>query len=148
MIILKQNTYSTPVTNIQNTIYINNSKLQLDKVKRKIYYWHLINNIIHTPKAITKWENIYTNFKLKDHNFWKAIFKMTFLCNKHTAIQTFQYKLIHRNLPCNKWLNNIKIKSNNICTYCSSIDSISHFLIDSENKYTGCLLKPDVKLIY
>ncbi len=36
MIILKQNTYSTPVTNIQNTIYINNSKLQLDKVKCKI----------------------------------------------------------------------------------------------------------------
>ncbi len=65
MIILKQNTYITPVTNIQNTIYINNSKLQLDKVKCIIYYLHLINNIIHTPKAIIKWENIYTNFKLK-----------------------------------------------------------------------------------
>ncbi len=96
MIILKQNTYSTPVTNIQNTIYINNSKLQLDKVKCKIYYWHLINNIIHTPKAIIKWGNIYTNYKLKDHNFWKAIFKMLFLCSRNTTIQTFQYKIIHR----------------------------------------------------
>ncbi len=47
IIILKQNTYCTPVTNIQNTIYINNSKLQLDHVKCKIYYCHLINNIIH-----------------------------------------------------------------------------------------------------
>ncbi len=58
MIILKQNTYSTPVTNIQNTTYIKNSKRQLDKVKCKIYYWHLINNIIHTHK--TKNGNIFT----------------------------------------------------------------------------------------
>ncbi len=49
MIILKHNTYSTPLTNIQNTIYINNSKCQLDKVKCKIHYWHLINNIIYIP---------------------------------------------------------------------------------------------------
>ncbi len=109
-IILKQNAYSTLVTNIQNTIYINNSKLRLDKVKCKIYYWHLINNIIHIPKTIIKWENIYTHFKLKDHNFWKAIFKMTFLCSRHTTIQTFQYKIIHRTLPCNEWLNNTKNK--------------------------------------
>ncbi len=74
MIILKQNTYSTPVTNIQNTIYINNSKLQLDKVKCKMYYWHLINNIIHTPKAIIKWENIYTNFKLNKPQVLKSYF--------------------------------------------------------------------------
>ncbi len=110
MIILKQNTYSTPVTNIQNTIYINNSKLQLDKVKCKIYYWHLINNIVHTPKAIIKWENIYTNLKLKDHNFWKVIFKMPFLCSRHPTIQTFKYKIIHSVLPCNEWLNNIQNK--------------------------------------
>ncbi len=130
MIILKQDTYSTPVTNIQNTIYIINSKLQLDKVKCKIYYWYLINNNMHTLKAIIKWENIYTNFKIKDHNFWKAIFKMPFLCSRHTTIQTLQHKIIHRTLPCNEWLNNIKIKSNNICTHCNSIDSISHLLID------------------
>ncbi len=58
MIILKQHTYSRPVTNIQNTIYIDNSKLQLDQIKCKIHSWHLIDNIIYTPKAITKWENI------------------------------------------------------------------------------------------
>ncbi len=111
MNILKQNTCSTPVTNIQITIFINNYKLQLYKVKCKIYYWHLINNIIHIPKVITKCENIYTNFNLKDHNFWKPIFKMSFLFSRHTAIQTFQYKMIHRTLPCNECLNNIKINT-------------------------------------
>ncbi len=62
---------------------------------------------------------------------------MLFLCNIHTAIQTFQCKIIHRTLPCNGWLNNIKIKSNNICTYCNSIDSISHFYIEckANNKF-------------
>ncbi len=41
-----------------------------------------------------------------------------------------QNKIIHRTLPCNGWLNNIKIKNNNICSYCNNNDTITHFLID------------------
>ncbi len=52
----------------------------------------MFNNIIHIPKLIARWENIYTNFKLKDHNCRKQIFEMPFLYNRHmhTAIQTIQ----------------------------------------------------------
>ncbi len=60
------------------------------------------------PKAITSWENIYTNFKSKDCSLYKTIFKMPFLCSRHTSIQALQYKIIHRTLPCNEWLKNIK----------------------------------------
>ncbi len=38
-------------------------------MKCKDYYWHLITNIMHTPNAITAWENIYTNFKSKMNNY-------------------------------------------------------------------------------
>ncbi len=43
---LKERIYSTPLANIQNSIYINKSKLNVEKVKCKEYYWHLINNFI------------------------------------------------------------------------------------------------------
>ncbi len=76
---LKQNKYSTPISNIQNSILINKSKREIVEIKCKVYYWHLINNIMHMPKAITAWENIYTNFKSQDCCFWKTIFKMPFI---------------------------------------------------------------------
>ncbi len=63
------------------------------------------------PRAITAWENVYTNFKGKDINFWRMIFKIPFLCSRQTSMQTFQYKVIHRTLQCNEWLKNIRIKT-------------------------------------
>ncbi len=50
-----------------------------------------------------------------------------------TVIQIFQYKIIHRTLACNEWLNNFKIKVDNSCLFCNNVDSISHFLIDCSN---------------
>ncbi len=50
---LKQNTYSTPISNIQNSILINKFKREIVEIKCKNYYWHLINNIMLMPKAIT-----------------------------------------------------------------------------------------------
>ncbi len=82
------------------------------------------------PRAIKAWENVYTNFKGRDTNFSKTIFTIPFLCTRHTSIQTFQYKVIQKTLACNEWLKNIGIKTDDICSYCSNIDTISHFLID------------------
>ncbi len=62
--------------------------------------------------------------------FSKQFLKCLSLCTRHTAIQTSQYKIIHRILACNEWLKNIKIKSVNTCSFCNNVDSISHFLID------------------
>ncbi len=120
---IKKNNYSSQSLEIKNKIYINKSKLEIEKVKCKDFYWHLISKIQHKPRAITAWENIYTNFKGKDNNFSKTVLKIHFLC-------TFQYKVMHRTLPCNEWLKNIRIKTDYICSYCNNIDTISHFLID------------------
>ncbi len=58
-----------------------------------------------------------------------TIFGKLFLKCHSYAVDTLQFKPF-MTLPCNEWLSNIKIKSNTICTYCNSIESISHFLID------------------
>ncbi len=42
---------------------------------------------------------------------------------------SFQFRLLHRIILCNKWLNTIKIKSSDQCSYCGSIDDIPHFFI-------------------
>ncbi len=134
--ILKQYTYTAPISNIKIAFILTNVKKELEKIKCKDIYRHLINNIQHTPKAITSWENVYSNFKNKGNIFWDTIFKMPFIITRDTSIQSFQYKILHRTLPCNEWLNNIKINSEKTCSYCNEIDMITHFLIECKsNKY-------------
>ncbi len=72
---LKENIHSTPLANIQNSIYINISKLNAEKVKCKEYYRHLINKLSHLLKAISAWENIYINLKIKTTAFVKLSLK-------------------------------------------------------------------------
>ncbi len=52
----------------------------------KDIYWHLINNIQHIPKAITSWENVYSNFKNKGNMFWNTIFKIPFITTTDTSM--------------------------------------------------------------
>ncbi len=76
-------------------------------------------------------------------NLKTAALENTFKCSQHTSIQAFQYKIIHRTLPCNEWLTNIKTKPDSKCTYCNNTDSITHFLIDckSNKLFWKCLAK-------
>ncbi len=37
---------------------------------------------------------------------------------------------MHKTLPYYEWLKNIRIKTDEICSYCNNIDAISHFVID------------------
>ncbi len=60
---------------------------------------------------------------------------MHFICSRQTTIQTFQYKIIHRILACNEWLNNINIKICNTCSFCNDKDTISHFHIDCNSNH-------------
>ncbi len=60
---------------------------------------------------------------------WHSIFKLPIIVLRNTNIRTFQYKALHRVIPCNKWLYNIKIKDCEICEYCNKVDDIVHFFL-------------------
>ncbi len=66
------------------------------------------------PNNIYKWCEIYPDFKTADSQTWLGIFKLPFNLIRETEIQIFQYKILHRVIPCNKWLYNIKIKTTGI----------------------------------
>ncbi len=66
------------------------------------------------PKAITAWENIYTNFKSKDGSFWKKKLK----CHSYVA-NTLQYKHSNIKLYTEHYLamNGSKYKDKNQIVY-------------------------------
>ncbi len=43
--------------------------------------------------------------------YWSfRIFEQPFKCYRVTKIQSFQFRIIHRIIPCNQWLKNVMIK--------------------------------------
>ncbi len=54
---------------------------------------------------------------------------MPFKTVRDTKIQTSQYRIIQKIIPCNKWLHNIKIKNSYLCEYCNNVDDFPHYFI-------------------
>ncbi len=84
----------------------------------------------YIPTALNTWSEKFPNlFKEITLDDWKNIFTLSFISTRETKVQSFQYRLLHRAIPCNVWLHNIKMRNNSICSYCDCEDSIHHFLI-------------------
>ena len=108
-------------------IIINNKNLPLSQIKSNTFYWHMINQKYTPPTSVTKWTEIYPS--LVDHNR-ESTFHCTFTFCRETKLQTFQYRILHRIIPCRKWLFNIKISDTNICPFCTLyIDTLPHFFL-------------------
>ena len=72
-------------------------------------------NIKESPTNIqNKWEH-----ELKtEPEVWNYAYQVVFSATKDTKLQTFQYKLIHRILPCNSFLYKCGLKETEMCTFC------------------------------
>ena len=99
----------------------------ISNMKCKDFYWEFINKIVITPAAERKWTEIFP--KLEEANIWPRIYKMAFTVTRETYVQSLQYRLIHRILPTNKWLFNIKILDSPQCSFCDEVDTILHFML-------------------
>ncbi len=110
-------------------IYINNQYKDIQKTKCKDFYWHLINSTNHNPRSKLTWSKTFKDLSNPEEIIWKNIYNMLFKTVRETKIQTIQYRIIHRIIPCNECLHNIKIRDNNKCNCGRGIDTISHFFI-------------------
>ena len=58
---------------------------------------------------------------------WEMTYKLPFYSTKATKLIIFQFKLLHRRLATNDFLNKIGIRENDICTFCrSEKESVFH----------------------
>ncbi len=99
----------------------------IEKVTCKEFYLQLINIDVHNPSSVKNRSSQYPIFKETSTNVWPRIFKLPFITIRDTKIQTFQYRLIQKTIPCNKWVHNIKIKNCCVCDYCMNVDDLPHF---------------------
>ncbi len=73
----------------------NDFAMDIHKASTKAIYKCFIKFKYQTPVALRKWENI-----IQTTSDWHQIFKLPYYCARETQLQSLQYCVIHRFLPC------------------------------------------------
>ncbi len=68
--------------------------------------------------------------ELIKNNIWKRILNLPFSTTRDTNIQSFQFRIINKIIPCNKSLHTIKIKNNAVSNFCDEDEEMLHFFIN------------------
>jgi hypothetical protein len=131
---IKNTQHKLSPKNYELNIKINNKTRILNTASSKDFYWHIINLNHHTPTCIQKWAETYKSLDKTYNQEWKNIFNLTFKICRETKLQSFQYRILHRTIPCNKWLFNIKIRDSDTCSFCKNeSDTVQHFFLLCDN---------------
>jgi hypothetical protein len=111
-------------------VKINDMTRQLNDIKTKDIYWHLLADIMERPTSEDKWRE-KTDLELTEEEF-ATIYTVNQHLTRDTSIINFQYKITHRLLACGNNLKIWRIKESNLCEICKQTDTIEHFLIQCE----------------
>lgn len=109
------------------TPYITDNGKQILKipVKSKDYYQLLIKNV----KQKTHNEN-YWNKVFYDRPFWNSIWTNRVKYQKNKKLADFNFKILHRVLPCGENLHNWKITNSNTCRFgCNTKETYEHMFV-------------------
>lgn len=81
-----------------------------------------------------KWTEIYQDMNSTlTPDLWKEIYTVPYHVTRDTKLQAFQYRLVHRIIPCNKYLTNIRIKNEASCSFCGDTDTLDHFFFTCQD---------------
>lgn len=104
------------------------TEVEILKKSSKFLYSILITYQTAPVTSQARWNEIFPVDPSNQQEHWTEIYRKPYQAMRDTKFQAFQFRLIHRFLPCNKFLNNIKIKRNDTCSFCPDSDTIEHFI--------------------
>lgn len=93
----------------------------------KNIYKALIRQKGTQPAAEARWLDLVTSFDPPLNDQWQWIYKLPYRTTRETKLQAFQFRLLHRIIPCNRYLSNIRIRQDDLCTHCGTQDNLQHF---------------------
>ena len=115
-------------------IHFNGTLLPLNKCTTRFIYECYVQTKYVTPTSVLKWKTFHEDFDMSEEE-WTDVFLRPYTCLRETKLQSFQYKIIHRIINCNKKLFDMRIKNSPLCTYCDQTDDICHFIFLCKDVY-------------
>ena len=91
--------------------------LSVTKTNRMVYQKCVSSKQTSLSKTQNKW---LTDCQITCFNSinWKMVYKLPFSCTKISKLKNFQFKLLHRRLATNDFLNKIGIRPDDLCSFC------------------------------
>lgn len=110
---------------------------------KRVYKALILTKIIPVPSQ-SKWG---TSFPVPDErrqDYWSRIYRIPYQSVRDTKLQAFQIKLLHRIIPCNKYLKTIRIRQDDLCPNCRDQDTLQHRLYKNSGLklHSGSLKMP------
>ena len=138
-------------------VKINDMVKDITEVPSREFYWVLVEKSSKEPSCIKKWEEI-SDIDID----WPSTFLLPFKTISDTKLQSFQFRIVHRIIPCNGWLQQIREKifrkeNSGDCDYCGEFDDLVHHLIKCENtnkfwerftNWLGNILEEELKITH
>lgn len=109
---------------------INNTRFDLLSSNPRQWYTEEVRSRGHPFNRAEAWRKELGIGERDQSPDWGEIFTSPYRTSRETKMHSFAYKLEYRIIPCNEFLNKIKIKESPICTFCESRDTISHFFYE------------------
>lgn len=101
----------------------------LASLSSKAVYSSIILAKDHQSTAYSRWtEGVKNSIKVNNEAEWKTFCLSSFKTVRETKIQSLQYKILNRILPCNAYLKQLRIREDDSCSFCKQADTIEHFL--------------------
>lgn len=94
----------------------------------KAAYALILEERDHEPTALQTWQRGVEEMEFTDRERWRRSCSGVYKATRETKLQRFHFKILHRILPCNVYLTQIRIKDSDWCPYCDESDTITHFL--------------------
>ena len=111
-------------------VWFNSSMISLDTLNsRYLYSVSLMENVVR-PTAQAYWDSVTPNLD------WKAIWESQTCYIRHNKLREFNFKLLHKILPCRYLLNKWKIRdtSGNVyspfCDICNKLENYEHMFLE------------------
>ena len=82
-------------------IHFNGTLLPLDKCTTRFIYECYVQMKYVTPTSVLKWKTLREDFDMSEEE-WTDVFLRPYISLRETKLQSFQYKIIHRIINCNK----------------------------------------------
>lgn len=92
----------------------------------KAIYAALVTKYKTPIRSQRQWE---TSLSVGGPEEWKDIYQRPYRTSRETRLQSFQLRVCHRTITCNKLLHRYRIKDDDKCSICDCIDSLEHFLV-------------------
>lgn len=107
---------------------VDGGQLDLGVMSTKELYKVLMIGKKRDVAARASWVKEFEDYDWVDTDLcWKHWYSLPYTVSREVRLQSFQFRALHRIIPCNAYLQRIRIKDSKVCSFCDEWDDLVHF---------------------